>query len=492
VAAKLEPGDVGENEAAGTLASAVAGNGVVVETAFTGRSNLHSEIAGVLMIDREGVDRLNRVDEAVTLATLPAFKPVRAGEMIGTMKIIPFAIAREIHRIALTEAKKLLTVAPYQLKRVALISTRLPGLAEKVIEKTVRITADRLAPSGATISSERRIAHAVAPLADEIRAAIKSGAELVIVFGASAIADRRDVIPAAIVEAGGRIEHFGMPVDPGNLMLIGSVDKTPVIGAPGCARSPKENGFDWLLARMLAGQQVKREDVTALGVGGLLMEIVTRPQPRETLVQPEHPPHYAAIVLAAGRGTRMTQENKLLAEVKGKPILVRTVEAALASKGRPVIVVTGHESSRITSVLAGLDIEIVHNARYAEGLSGSLKTGLAALPPGIDAAAIMLGDMPEISGVLIDRLGAVINSTQGSLIAVPTRNGKRGNPVVWSRRLFEELGKLEGDVGARHLIGLHSEAVVEVPVDDDSVFFDIDTQEALVAFRALKETQNGV
>ncbi len=484
VVAKLEPGDVGENEAASALASAIAGKGVVVEAAFTGRSNLHAKTAGVLMIDREGVDGLNRIDEALTLATLPAFKPVRAGEMVGTIKIIPFAVAGEVHRTALAASKPLLKVAPYSVKRVALISTRLPGLAEKVIEKTIRITAGRLAPSGAVISSERRIAHALAPLADEISAAIKGGAELVIVFGASAIADRRDVIPAAIIEAGGRIEHFGMPVDPGNLMLIGSVGETPVIGAPGCARSPKENGFDWLLARMLAGLPVKREDVTALGVGGLLMEIVTRPQLREILPQPEHASRYAAIVLAAGRGTRMVRENKLLAEVKGKPIVRHAVEAALASKASPVIVVTGHESDSTAEALGSLDVKIMYNPGYAEGLSSSLKAGLAALPSGVDAVAVMLGDMPEISGPLIDRLANAIDPARGPLIAVPTRDGKRGNPVVWARPLFDELMKLEGDVGARHLIGLHSEAVVEVPVDDDAIFLDIDTQEALATFRA--------
>ena len=117
---------------------------------------------------------------------------------------------------------------------------------------------------------------------DEVLAA---GAELVIVFGASAIADRRDVIPSALEAAGGRIEHFGMPVDPGNLLLIGDLQGRPVLGAPGCARSPKENGFDWVLMRLLAGLPVSRADIARMGVGGLLMEIVTRPQPREEAAQ---------------------------------------------------------------------------------------------------------------------------------------------------------------------------------------------------------------
>jgi molybdenum cofactor cytidylyltransferase len=123
------------------------------------------------------------------------------------------------------------------------------------------------------------VPHDAAALAREL--ADQAGeAELIVVFGASAIADRRDVIPSAIEAAGGQVEHFGMPVDPGNLLLMGSVAGKPVIGAPGCARSPKENGFDWVLHRILADVPVTRADITALGVGGLLMEIVTRPQPR--------------------------------------------------------------------------------------------------------------------------------------------------------------------------------------------------------------------
>ncbi len=484
VVARLERNDVSEDEAAAALAKIVSGNGVHAEGAFTGRSNLHAEIGGVLIVDREGVDKLNRVDEAVTLATLPAFKSVHAGEMVGTVKIIPFAISNDIHHQSLAVAKQFLSIAPYRVKRVALISTRLPGLSEKVIEKTIRVTRDRIAPAGAVISSDQRIDHSTASIANAINAAIRDKAELVIIFGASAIADRRDVIPAAISEAGGAIEHFGMPVDPGNLMLIGSVGGTPVIGAPGCARSPKENGFDWLLARMLAGIPVKSQDVTALGVGGLLMEIVTRPQPRESPPELVHSFRYAAIVLAAGRGTRMARENKLLADLAGKPIVRHAVEAVFASKARPVIVVTGYERERSIQALKGLDVQIAHNPNFNDGLATSLKVGLASLPTGIDAVAVVLGDMPKISHALIDRLATAIHPSRGSLIAVPTYNGKRGNPVVWSRRLFDELSKLEGDVGARHLIGLHADAVVEIPADDDGIFIDVDTQEALVDIRA--------
>ena len=171
------------------------------------------------------------------------------------------------------------------------------------------------------------------------------------------------MIPAAVEAVGGRIEHFGMPVDPGNLLLVGERRRAPVIGAPGCARSPKENGFDWILQRLLAGLPVGREDITGLGVGGLLMEIVTRPQPRDEPVA-NRQQRIAAVVLAAGRSTRMGGANKLIAEIGGKPLVRIAVEHALASRARPVIVVTGHERERVEAALAGLDVRLVHNPGF--------------------------------------------------------------------------------------------------------------------------------
>ena len=198
----------------------------------------------------------------------------------------------------------------------------------------MKITTARIAPAGATIIAEKRVPHDQVALARAIDELLKAGAELVIVFGASAIADRRDVIPAAIEAVGGDIEHFGMPVDPGNLMLIGKARGQPVLGAPGCARSPKENGFDWILMRLLAGLPVTRADVTGMGVGGLLMEIVTRPQPREERT-PQTGRRVAALVLAAGRSTRMGAVNKMLAEIGGKPLVRIAAEQALLRTPSP-------------------------------------------------------------------------------------------------------------------------------------------------------------
>ncbi len=486
VVARLDPGDVSEDQAAAEIAATVGGGGARADKAFTGRCNLFADSAGVLVIDKDAVDRLNRIDEAVTIATLPAFKPVVAGEMIATVKIIPFAVAAAARDTAIAEAKKakpVIRVAPYKVRKLGIVSTLLPGLTPKVVEKTLKITQARLAPSGAKIIAERRVPHEPRALTDAIEEVLKAGAELVIVFGASAIADRRDVIPAAIEAAGGEIEHFGMPVDPGNLMLIGKAQGAAVIGAPGCARSPKENGFDWILMRLLAGLAVSREDITGLGVGGLLMEIVTRPQPREEPA-PEKGRRIAAVVLAAGRSTRMGAVNKMIAEIGGKPLVRIAAEQALASRAAPVIVVTGHQRERIEAALAGLPVRFVHNPEYGDGLGTSLKVGIAAVPEGTDGAIICLGDMPQVDAALIDRLIGAFDPERGALIVVPSIEGRRGNPVVWSRRFFHELMSIQGDIGARHLIGQYAEAVAEVALAGDAALTDVDTPESLSAVKA--------
>jgi molybdenum cofactor cytidylyltransferase len=401
------------------------------------------------------------------------------------VKIIPFAVSGAARDNALGVARAampLVRVAPYQVRRVGIISTVLPGLSDKVIEQTMRVTRRRLEPAGAKIVAERRVAHESDALASALTDVLALDAELVVVFGASAIADRRDVIPSAVEAVGGVVEHFGMPVDPGNLLLIASARGRPVLGAPGCARSPRENGFDWVLDRLLCGQPVTGRDITAMGVGGLLMEIVTRPQPRATKKRPGR--RVAAVVLAAGRSTRMGGPNKMLAEINGQPLVRIAVEQALGSRAHPVIVVTGHQHERVEAALDGLDVRFVHNPDFAAGLSTSVKAGIAAVPDDVDGAIVCLGDMPQVNALLIDKLIAAFDPEKGALVVVPVIDGKRGNPVVWSRRFFPELATLEGDTGARNLIAGVAEAVTEVPLSGTAALVDVDTPEALAAVRA--------
>ena len=484
IAARLEQGDVPEDEAAACLAAAMAGDGIDTAAPFTGRCNLIAAADGVLSYDPAALDAVNLIDEALTVALLPPYEVVEKGQMVGTVKIIPFAAPEAALKHCESLAGKV-RVAAFRPVRAGLVQTALPATKQSVLDNTARITAARLERMGASLGEEARCPHDTAAVATAIRAQIAAGHEMVLLFGASAVVDRRDVLPAGIVAAGGTVDHFGMPVDPGNLLLLGHVGGTPVIGMPGCARSPKLNGFDWVLQRLVAGLPVTRTDIMRMGAGGLLKEIASRPRPREADDRQSvarKAPRIAALILAAGQSRRMGEINKLLAEIDGKPMVARVVEIIRDSKAGPLTVVTGHEAARVKAALPG-DLAFIHNPDYAVGLSASLKVGIAALPADIDGVVVCLGDMPRISPGMIDRLIAAFDPVEGREICVPTYKGKRGNPVLWGRRFLPEMAALAGDVGAKHLIGEHADLVVEVEMDEDGVLIDIDTPDALTRYR---------
>jgi molybdenum cofactor cytidylyltransferase len=479
--ARHDPDDVAEDEAARRAAAPLVTATMTVSEPFTGRVNLFAAVDGLVTIDRAAIDRLNAIDEAVTIATLAPDSVVTRGQMIATIKIIPFAApeaAVAAWEAAASEAR-LLDVAGFRQPRAGMVLSGTDGLKPSVVEKTIRATRDRLAVSGGDLVEIAKTDHAIDDVAGEIRRLADMGCELILASGVSAIVDRRDVIPAAIVAAGGEIVHFGMPVDPGNLILLAKIGETAVIGLPGCARSPKLNGFDWILQRCAAGLDVTRADVMRMGAGGLLQE-GSRPMPRERTKQlaPPGRKKIAALVLAAGQSRRMGGENKLLKHFDGEPLVARTVREIARTKVEEVIVVTGHQSAEVAAALDGTGARIIHADDYALGLSASLRAGLDALPEGIDGIVICLADMPFLAAKHVDRLIAAFDPVEGREICVPTRNGKRGNPVVWSMRFAGEMKAIRGDTGARHLIGENEDVVVEVAMEDDGILVDLDSPEA--------------
>ena len=484
VVARPERGDVGEDEAADFVAARIAGGGVVKGSAFTGRCNLFAGENGLLDVNTEAINAVNAVDEAITVATLPQRALVTPKQLIATVKIIPFAVAqRRLDEAAavLEKHSGALKVAPFRPLHAGLLQTRLTGTRESVLDKTTRVMARRLSSLGGRLVEERRCAHTAAGVEEAVGGLIRSGVNLVLIVGASAITDRRDVVPAAIVAGGGEIVHFGMPVDPGNLILVARRGQVPVLGLPGSARSPQYNGVDEILRSLSAGLPVNPATISALGVGGLLKETPDRPLPRSAgdAVSLRSSPRVFAVVLAAGQSRRMGKTNKLLVAVNGVPLVRRVVDSAAASACEGVVVVTGYEDSQVEAALQGSDVKTVRCADYAEGLSASLKTGIGALPEDCDAALICLGDMPDVTRAHMDRLIAAFDPRERRSVCVPTFRGKRGNPVLWDRRFFSELVELRGDVGARHLIGAHADWVCEVPMDDNGILTDVDTPKAL-------------
>ncbi|MBX6375686.1 MAG: molybdopterin-binding/glycosyltransferase family 2 protein [Acetobacteraceae bacterium] len=497
VTARLEAGDVPEDEAAARIAEALHTPLLARSRAATGRVNLFAETAGVLVVNAAKINRINAVDEAITVATLAPYAVVEPHQMVATVKIIPFAVSGTVVQVAEAVARTggpALQVKPFRSLQVGLVFTELPGLKEEgVMEATVEATRARVEALRGTLLPVERCRHEEAAIAEALNRLRRAGAELLLIAGASAVTDRRDIAPAAILRAGGAIDHLGMPVDPGNLVCTGHIGDIPTFILPPCARNPKPSGFDWVLQRSFAGVPVTPRDIMAMGVGGLLPEIETRPLPRAqapktppSATAPRRPHSVAAVVLAAGRSRRMAPLNKLLVtDSRGVPMIARVVDNVLASSARPVIVVTGHERERIEEALTGRPVIFAHAEDYAEGLSASLKAGLRALPPEAEGVLVCLGDMPLVTAAMIDRLLATFDPEEGRAIVMPTFRGKQGNPMLWSREFVPEMLTITGDVGARHLVGKYKDRVAEVEMASDAVLRDFDTTDALKAVPGL-------
>ncbi len=480
VAARLDAGDLTENVAADRLAAMLVAPWLHCTPSNTGRVNLVADAKGLLVLDAAAIDRINEVDEALTLATLPNHAVVAPGDMVATIKVIPFAVSEAVQaRVEAQVQGAVFRLHPFRPLRVGLVLSEIGRLKDSVVESSIAVTEARVTALGGALLPPRRCPHEAQAIAAALSQLHQEGAELLLVIGASATVDRRDIGPDAIVRAGGEITHFGMPVDPGNLICLGRIGQTHAIVLPGCARSPKLNGIDFVLARIFAGLKVGRSEVMRMGVGGLLKDTESRPLPRARATATRR---VAAIVLAAGRSSRMGPRHKLLIEgADGRAMVARTVDHLLQAGLAPVSVVVGHRADEIKAALAGRDVRFVLAERYAEGLAESLKAGLAALPENAAAFLIALGDMPLVDAAALRRIVAAYDPDEGRLIVTPRHGGRIGNPILWDRGFAGEMMQLTGDIGARSLLRRHEDAVFALDMQDDAVLRDFDTPESLAA-----------
>jgi molybdenum cofactor cytidylyltransferase len=492
--ARLGEDDATEDEAARLLGERLAPDpaalGLSRSPAFTGRLNLVAEARGVVRVDAATIHALNAVDPAITVATLPDLARVEPRMMVATVKIIPYAVPRPLleEALALVGAPPL-RVVPFRPGRVSLIVTRTPGMKESLIAKGIEAVEARILSLGLDPLPPAVVPHAAADVAAAMEAA---EGDLVLLLTASATSDAADTGPAALLAAGGRLERFGMPVDPGNLLFLGRLGARPVVGLPGCVRSPALNGADWVLERLAAGIAVTGEDIARMGVGGLLKEIPIRPQPRAGRVaRAGGRRRVEAILLAAGSGRRMQGRDKLAepATPGGTPVLRLLAERVLASSAARLIVVLPPGGSGRREMLAGLALDIVEAPEAAEGMAGSLRAGIAALSAEADALVLLLGDMPEVDTGHIDRVIAAFDPEEGREICrAVDEAGRPGHPVLFGRRFFESLAALRGDRGARDIIRAAEDHVVDVPTPGRGATLDLDTPEEWEGWRSANRT----
>jgi molybdenum cofactor cytidylyltransferase len=431
--ARLEPDDEAEDEAAGLVARALAGPGITINAPFTGRCNLFAAQRGLLVYDRDRLDRLNMVDEAVTVATAPAFERVGPRQMVATVKIIPFGVNRRVLDACAAFASTggpLVSVRPFRPRRAVLISTTLPGLKDHVMAGTAAVTRARVEALGGEMLHEVRCPHEIGQVERALAKALALGADLVLIAGASATVDRRDVVPSALLRAGGTIDHFGMPADPGNLLLLGHVGAAAVVNLPGCARSAKPNGLDWVLARIAADIPIRPADIMRMGAGGLLKQLGARPRIPAWLEPPVRNARVAAVIVADGPLPPLAE-----------------IEATLAAGLDPVTVLTGTDGELMAEALPPCEV----NCADGEGLGEAL----AALPADVTAVLVLPSNATRLSPEAVADVVKAFDPDEGRAIVMPA--GGHGWGLV-GRELFPALGA--SDLAT--LAAEHREAVFEV------------------------------
>lgn len=485
--AQFEGDDIGEDQAAEIIAVSLITDknrvGFDITNPVAGRVNIIARNSGVLTLDSAAIAKINAVSDDITLATLANWARVAKGAMIATVKIIPYGVSQALVDMAARDAALYLNI--FKQQRVSLILTQTDGFDEKILAKGRQVVNRRVQALGSELGEVITVPHQTQALADALA---QTSGDMILLLTASATSDVHDVGPAALVQAGGRMIRFGMPVDPGNLLFLGELDGRPVVGLPGCARSPALNGADWVLERLAARLPVTNADIAVMGVGGLLKEIPTRPQPRSIKPAGSKQVVVEGVLLAAGSSARMRGRDKLLEQVGNKPLLRHVAVEILKSKiGRLHVVVQPDNEARIDA-LTELDVNIVTAPRWRDGMAASIRAGLAAVSGDCDAVIIALADMPDVTAAQIDPLIKAFDPTVGREICrALTADGTPGLPVLFGRRFFESLGNLQGDVGAKQVLKDAVDFVVDVKTAGQAAVIDLDTPQAWADWRKARE-----
>lgn len=471
---RLEDGDLDENTAAHRIAHHLAGPHLRVGKPARGRCNLYADGPGLFHAASE-FHEVNRVDPAIGVATLPDMAPVSHGKLVATIKIIPYGLAAERIMSVESLATKL-KILPFEPFEASIISS---GAALNA--KAFNTTKNRIESIQGKVRETLRSAHTVQGVAAALERQSTSDVDLILLSGLSAISDHRDVLPAALEKAGGTIIHLGMPVDPGNLLMLGTIKGKTVIGMPGCAKSPSINGFDWVLERFAARQPLTPEVIQSMGIGGLLKEPVDRPEPRAP-AKTASIEHTAVVLLAAGKSSRSGKTHKLLAQLDNKPVIEQTVISLKKAGFKDITVVTGARSGELEAALSGQQVSLVHNPDYETGMGSSLNVGIKSVNSDAIQCLICLADMPFVAPSTYQALVEAAGRHTESTIFAPSLKGKRGNPILWRRSMFDALSQVSGDIGGRQIMRENQHKICEVDVGDPGILIDLDTPEALKQF----------
>jgi molybdenum cofactor cytidylyltransferase len=275
--AKLDDDEIDENSAVHQISKKIITSkksNIKIQYPKNGRCNLVSSVDGIIIFQPNQLFYVNSVTNDIGIASLKAFSKVKKNQVVASIKAIPFGIKKNNVRDIINISKDCFKVLPFQKKNIHLIQTTNQNTRTKILEKTLEVTKDRLSSCGIKKIIEKNCSHEIKSICAQLQKSIDEDADIILIFGTSAISDINDIIPQSIIEINGTILRLGMPVEPGNLILLANIKNSKkhisIIGMPGCARSKKENGVDWILWRKLCDLKISSDDINHMGNGGLL------------------------------------------------------------------------------------------------------------------------------------------------------------------------------------------------------------------------------
>ncbi|MBR1778205.1 MAG: NTP transferase domain-containing protein [Alphaproteobacteria bacterium] len=459
----------------------------------TGYSELFADIDGTFVFDQDRLNRFNAHNESIALITVQPYIPVYKGQFIGNLRVFGPAVTAEVLNEAVTKISgtgSLLKVAPYAFCKIGFIRTLLNNSSIPSLDDDK--LAARFGAFGFNVVYSDLCEHSAAAVEKAVRNAIDAQAEIVLVESQVPPLHRDDVVPTGFKEAAGDIDRLGWPADAGLSLVIGHKNNVKLLGY--CAADAEQTAFDRLL-RFLATNSLPSADIfPRLAMNGLSLERMTKRITPEQMQKSiavgsvSDSEKIAVVILAAGSSRRMIGTNKLLEPIKGLPMVEHAVRSALSSKADYVAVVTGHDAKFIERRLEQYDVKIVRNADYVSGILGSIRLGLAVLPPDIAGAVILPADMPEFTEEYIDRLIDAFDFTASRRpVVLPTYNAVRHNPVLWPRDLFKNVKIVPEDSQWVPALIEHSDYIKEIPLKDDLPLTDINTHGDLTNYLARKD-----
>lgn len=459
----------------------------------TGYSEIFADTDGVLIFDTERLLRFNAHDESIFLSTVQPYMPVYKGQFIANLRLFGPAVTANVLNEAVTKISgtgSLLKVAPYAFCKIGFIRTLMNNSSVAPLDDD-KIAA-RFGAFGFNVVYSDLCEHNATAIEKAVRNAIDAQAEVVLVESQNPPLHREDIVPMGFKEAAADIDRLGWPVDNGLSVVIGHKNNVKLLGYG--AQDADQPALDRLL-RFLATKSLPSNDIfPSLAMNGVSLGRMTKrisPEQTEQSVAVgslSDRKKIAVVILAAGSGRRMIGTNKLLEYINGLPMVEHVVRSALSSKADYVAVVTGHDAKFIEKRLEQYDVKIVRNADYVSGVLGSIRLGLAVLPPDIAAALVLPADMPEFTEEYIDKLiDAFDFSAERPPVVLPSYNSVRHNPVLWPRDLFKVVKIVPEDAQWVPALIEHSDYIKEVVLKDDLPLTDINTRGDLANYLERKD-----